>query len=561
MGKRNTFVPLDQPFFHADHPRPRTRRQFLAQGFATGTGMALTGSLSLLTKKVEALTVGENLVNCPTGDAAAGNGKIPFICFDLAGGANIAGSNVLVGKEGGQLDFLATAGYNKQGLPGDQLPQVNAVDPANTDNTNGDFGLYFHADSQMLRGMQEKAGTISNSVNGAVIAARSQNDTGNNPHNPMYGIARAGFEAKGLGGAMGDVVALIGSRNSDSGGNSMAPQHMIDLAYRPSKVDRPSDVNGMVDLGGLYDLPGEQLEKTRILEASYRISDAKIAQMATKLQEYNDGSGSGIGGLTDAQLRDAIRCAYAQTADLSERFSDGLGGIDPVQDADIVGPNGIFSQAEFDGDREFQKTASVMKMVVTGLAGAGTITMGGYDYHTGDRRTGEARDLRAGRCIGACLAYAARRNQPLMIYVVSDGSVFSNGMIDNSIEGGGKGVWTGDSQQTAAAFFLVYDPNGSGRPILRTSIAAPSPEMHQQLGFMDDRGDTVIGSSPASNDVNALVYMIIYNYMALHGEEGEFENKFPEHNLTFPIVNGQPDRERWLAFEAIVGGRVGNPPA
>ena len=35
-----------------------------------------------------------------------------------------------------------------------------------------------------------------------------------------------------------------------------------------------------------------------------------------------------------------------------------------------------------------------MKMVINGFAGAGTITMGGYDYHTGDRITGELRDLR-----------------------------------------------------------------------------------------------------------------------------------------------------------------------
>ncbi len=44
-----------------------------------------------------------------------GAGKIPFICFDLAGGGNIAGSNVLVGGPNGQLDFLSVAGYSKLG--------------------------------------------------------------------------------------------------------------------------------------------------------------------------------------------------------------------------------------------------------------------------------------------------------------------------------------------------------------------------------------------------------------------------------------------------------------
>ena len=58
------------------------------------------------------------------GIATQGAGKIPFICFDLAGGANMAGSNVLVGGAGGQLDFLTTAGYGQLGLPGDMVPDV-----------------------------------------------------------------------------------------------------------------------------------------------------------------------------------------------------------------------------------------------------------------------------------------------------------------------------------------------------------------------------------------------------------------------------------------------------
>ncbi len=82
-----------------------------------------------------------------------------------------------------------------------------------------------------------------------------------------------------------------------------------------------------------------------------------------------------------------------------------------------------------------------MKMVIDGNAGAGTIQIGGFDYHTGDRATGEARDLHAGQCIGACLEYAARTARPLMIYIFSDGSLSSSGMIDNSTGGRGKGVW------------------------------------------------------------------------------------------------------------------------
>ena len=42
-----------------------------------------------------------------------------------------------------------------------------------------------------------------------------------------------------------------------------------------------------------------------------------------------------------------------------------------------------------------------MKMVIDGYAGAGCITMGGYDYHGGMRQEGETKDFRAGRCMGA----------------------------------------------------------------------------------------------------------------------------------------------------------------
>ena len=39
------------------------------------------------------------------------------------------------------------------------------------------------------------------------------------------------------------------------------------------------------------------------------------------------------------------------------------------------------------------------------------------------RATGEMQDFRAGRCMGACLEYAARRGVPLMLYVFCDGSL------------------------------------------------------------------------------------------------------------------------------------------
>jgi len=320
-----------------------------------------------------------------------GAGKIPFICFDLAGGANIAGSNVLVGGSGGQMDFLSTAGYSRQGLPGDIIPSIANPTTGTNDFINSDFGLSFHSSSQMLAGIQERAGTRAANINGAVIAARSENDTGNNPHNPMYAINRAG--------ANGSLLTLTGSRSSDSGGNSMAPLDMINPEVRPTKVDRASDVTGLVDTGSLVGLLSQQ-DTVAVMEAIYRISRSRIDRVNT--------------GLTaDAVVKELVECGYIQSADIADRFGDPT-SLDPELDLDIVGSAGIFSREEYDNDSEFRKTSAIMKLVVNGFAGAGTVTMGGYDYHTGERGTGERRDLRAGRCIGACLEYAARLNKPLM---------------------------------------------------------------------------------------------------------------------------------------------------
>jgi hypothetical protein len=536
MAKFKKPLHPDAPLYLNNHRRPVTRRELIAQGFKMGSGTLIGGSLlGILTQPGYAAEVDLSadiaLVRDQCGIAAQGAGKIPFICFDLAGGANFAGSNVLVGQRGGQLDLLSAAGYQKQGLPADMAPSASTAATL-IDNS---LGLLFHADSGLLTGIKSKVqATTAANTNGAVISARSENDTGNNPHNPMYGIYKAG--------AAGSLVDLIGSRNSDSGGNSMAPASLINLEVRPTKVDNPNDVTGLVDVGDLVDLMSQE-DIVKTMESIYRISDAKLKAIAS------------MGTTRDAQLKELLRCGYVKSADLAARFGNPA-DIDPIADADIVGPSGIFSFDEFDSDGELRKTASVMKLVVNGYAGAGTITMGGYDYHTGDRSTGEMRDQRAGQCIGACLEYAARKNMPLMIYVFSDGSVFSNGMIDDSAAGRGKGVWTGDDQQTACSFFLVYNPGG--RPVLMdgtaTDPATISDEQmrHQQIGYMRPSGDVETAGSPAANNVNLLVETVVLNYMALHGQQNQFPTLFNGHGLGSAAM-----MDRLTAFQPIVNGTIG----
>jgi len=509
MSNNKHFHP-DSPLLFGDHSKPMSRRDFIAAGLTTGgstiAGLSLLSLFANPNKAHAALSSDIEALRHSCGINVQGAGKIPFISFDLAGGANIAGSNVLVGGYGGQLDFLSTAGYNKLGLPGDMSPAIANPNSQLSDFINTDLGLAFHSDSAFLRGILEKVSAdTATKINGAVIPSRSDNDTSNNPHNPMYAIAAAGAD--------GSLMTLTGSRNTDSGANSMAPESFLDLGVRPTKVDRPSDVTGLVDVGGLFDLLSQR-DAVTVMESIQRVSAQKMAHVNSKVTR-------------DDVIKDLVNCGYVKSADLADRFGNPA-TLDPLLDVDIVGPGGIFSLTEFEAESEFQKTASIMKLVVNGFSGAGSITMGGFDYHTGERGTGELRDLRAGRCMGACLEYAAKRNQPLMMYVYSDGSVASNGRIDDSAEGRGKGEWTGDNSSTGAAFFLVFNPNG--KPQLQGANSEQNA-IHQQIGYMRPDASVETSSSPAANNVNLLVDTVLLNYLALHGEQGQFTNIAPNHGL------------------------------
>jgi len=300
----------------------------------------------------------------------------------------------------------------------------------------------------------------------------------------------------------------------------MAPSTLIDPEIRPTKVDRPSDVTGMIDVGDLTGVFNRN-DVRLVMESMTRVSDRKLTMVNTQLAN-------------DEAVKNLVRCGYIKAADIAEKFA-GV-PVDPAKDSTIVDQtvareNGIFSQSEFNGSGEFRKTASVMKMILDGHAGAGCISMGGYDYHTGDRSTGENRDLRAGRCIGACLEYAARLGKPLMIYVFSDGSLASNGSLDNSagsataLGGRGKGNWTGDNSSTASSFFLVFKPGG-GITIHNNGLAD-----HRQIGRFTSDGSVVTSATPAANNVNLLVNTVIANYMSLNGDLGQFATLFPDHGL------------------------------
>jgi len=525
---------LHEPIRHENHRRPQSRRDFLGRGFLTGAAYITAPTFFSLFANPRAaqaaLAPDIDALRQQCGIATSGAGKIPFIAFDLAGGANLNGSEALIGGQGGQLDFLSAAGYANLGLPGNMVP--NSPNPGSPTNNFIDtsLGLAWHSDGGMLRGILSRtaAGTRAG-VNGAVIGALSENDTMNNPHNPMYGIWKAGAD--------GQLLTLIGSEPTVSGGNSLAPADMIDLTVTPTVVDQASDVTGLVNTGQLGTLFANPSDAVSVLESIARISGGTDpSAFGGKLGQVNM--------LTrDTAIKTALRCGYVKSADLVNTFGNPA-SLNPDLDTNIVGSSGIFTQAEYAASSDFKKTAAIMKMVVNGFAGAGTIEMGGFDYHGQGRATGEDRNFQAGVCIGACLEYAARVGLPLMIYVFSDGSVNANGMVDNTTDGRGKFMWASDNQTTAASIMLVYNPKG--RPALLHGATS------QQIGYYDADGSVNTTSSPAANSVEQLVQTVVLNYMALHGQQGQFGTLFPTQGL-----GSAAGQDAVTAFAPIVNGKIG----
>jgi hypothetical protein len=405
-------------------------------------------------------------------------------------------------------------------VPGNMVPTSSTF-------ISSALGLLWHSDGAILRGILTKASVATQAgVNGAVIPAMSQNDTQSNTTNPIYGIAEAG--------AKGTVVNLVGTNSSVSGGNSMALMYTIQPALQPTTIRQPSDAIALAPVppgGGPPDpLAIAELEsETRISAGTgpYQGAGSTGSEFTGALSNPS-GSTPGVqlipgGGSTDAALKNQVRCSYVKAANTANIFAAGPAGLDPTQDPLIVGgTTPIFTAADFQS-QDVQMTASVMKLVIDGYAGAGTISMGGYDYHDGSRATGETKNFTAGQMIGAVLEYASRKGTPVMIQILSDGSLTANSMVDTSTAGRNKLGWQGDNSAVAATLFLVFSPKG--RPVLRNGVAG------QQIGYFSSDGSVVSSSSPAANSINQIPELIMLNYMGLAGTDAQFPTLFPMQGL------------------------------
>ena len=222
----------------------------------------------------------------------------------------------------------------------------------------------------------------------------------------------------------------------------------------------------------------------------------------------------------DAVVKDLVSCGYVKAADVADRFGDPSSPRIRIARSGHRRPGGIFTQAEFDGDAEFRKTAAVMKMVINGFAGAGTIAMGGYDYHPGPRHRRDARLPR--RALHGRLPGVRRRATTAAVSAddvrLHRRLAVENGMIDDSPTAAARasGPATTSRPPRRSSSSTTRQPAAAARRGCRRTGAAPADRL------LPRRRSVETSATPAANNVNLLVETVVLNYMALHGEQGQF---------------------------------------
>lgn len=466
-----------KPKLHSGH-NPRSRREFMAQGLLGISALAIAPELMM--RNAHAQTA----AGCVQ---AASAGLSPVIIIDLAGGGNIAGGNVVVGGAGGQMNFLQN--YTSLGVVASEHPSLNGA-------INQDMGIAFNSRSTMLQGIKEVASMQTQlQMDGTIFATISNDDTGNNQHNPIYWLNKAG--------ARGRLTQLAGTQDTPSGGNSQSPIESINPTVAPVKVSSTNDAVNLVSLGnsltGTYN--ANQLD--RIIKGSANVSNNKLDNIPRR-------------SLPDA-IKQIVSCGFTGTADQVKQFAPAA--VNPMNDT-VITTN--FAKITDQGTRN--AAAPITKLVLDGFIGAGTIVLGGFDYHNNTRTSGDADDRRLGQLIGAIVQSAAEKSKDVVIYVITDGGVSTDGTVDQA---NGRSVWQGDNGERSSSLMLVYKKDG--RPAMRST--------KRQIGYFQANGAVSPTAALTSNSVTNTAKAMVANYLALHGMEGQLERVVSDDPFRLQLDN------------------------
>ena len=430
-----------------DHAAPTSRRDFLKLGLISSSAAVVAPWW------VRSAAAAESMLAPPL--------TMPFLLWDLAGGAALPG-NFLVGQKGGAEDLCEN--YRMLGW-----------NPRATDSLDKAFGLPMaKGRSQLLAGMRQQMtpdmflpdGTSY--VQMASYLHFSLDDTSSNQASVLSLIAKAGLKGAKMKGS-------LGMRNSLSGGNSRGLNE--EAVYKPKTVASIEDIRKATSLGNFFDGMPEARRQSLL--------KVMIEQGVASAQQL---------GIADAGLMESFQNAYS----LGSPNAAG----DARQDAMFQRIYGINQNTQANNAQAIE--ASIVMNVLKKMSGPGVITIGGCDYHVSNANTSDTKDREIGVSIGRALRAAAELKTPLFFGIITDGGCYVREANDYNR------AWTGDSNLRSMSIVGFYDP--AKKPELsRSQVGAYNKE-----GVVDTT--TYVGAGPQTTVLGMLA-----NYLKVNGQLDRFE--------------------------------------
>jgi hypothetical protein len=431
-----------------------SRRDLLAHGFYAAAATMLVPSIWT---KAQAADCG--------GGASTNN--LPFLTFDMAGGAALAG-NVLVGKTGGAKDLL-------------RAYDILGWDPRAAGSLDERFGLPMSkANSKLLAGM---IGAMSPEAQARLrlgsVCHFSQLDTSNNKMN-IAGLVSAA-------GAVGATVSKgFSLKPTASGGNSDVVTAFPTLT--PISAKSVDDIVGAARFGGV---PLSGLTPAQRAELATRARDASVLQS----QALKAGRGADL-------LRDLAACVYEKN---QQYANGGENALDPRTDAiaqAVFGITAATATTSMDA-----VAAGIIVNAIQAKSGPGVWTLGDCDYHTGSQTKGDTQDGTMGTMIGRAVEYAHRAGKPLFFQLITDGSCSANRGTRN---------WSQDTNE-GVMLFGYYSPQGAPQYV-RDGVV--------QLGAFTD-GQTVDRTTIVGAAARTAALSVFANYCNVANKMAAFEQLAP----------------------------------
>ncbi|MEO0334954.1 MAG: hypothetical protein AAF202_01075, partial [Pseudomonadota bacterium] len=354
------------PTFEDLHPC-RTRRDFLAAGLIQMTATVTLPSIATMLANQGHARAQE--IVCPKGQNTT---LPPFITVNLAGGAGLS-SNFVPHDQGGQP--LST--YSRLGLGSTSTLPIQY-------SFSNSAPFAGQGISQFIVGVTNET-QVTTLQQAAFVAApvRTRDDSDENKLNLEGMVAAAG--------RAGTILPHLGNnRNQDA----LIP------SPNPLNVNSFGSIEGALAIGGRL---GSRLNKNQQARLFKTIEDLTMSQAR--------GIASKTGG---AELQKLVACSSKDNSDL---VGSDDPGVNPSANANFLG---VWGNPDMNS-REFTQ-ASIVYNVIRGNAAAGTINLGGYDYHNGTRSRGDEKDLEAGTVVGRILESFATMGVKGFVVVTTDGS-------------------------------------------------------------------------------------------------------------------------------------------